>query len=296
MRLHWPLLIIATFGLSFALSYAFRSRPSADNVNNGQQSTPTRGPASSTPTTEDQSPPPNPALDTFLDPSASSRFTDKILQEIPEVPDSKSQEQIANIARDPEEGDTIRNESIDLLRKSGYPHLDRLLWEILQDQRNQERFRSFATQHLGIEAENTAPGSPKRTSLAGELRTLLEDRHEDVRREALGALSSIKDSQALMLIHNGLNDPNWSAHKDLIVYLMDANDFRDRMPAIRSLAYSPDDALRIACLTTLGNWKDEGSRAAFEDAVRSDSLRLRRAGTLALKRLDGAEQSFPSMP
>jgi len=63
-------------------------------------------------------------------------------------------------------------------------------------------------------------------------------------------------------------------------------DLKDQTPKLRDFLLSTNEAARIAAMVTLSQWKDEQSRAAFQQATQSvNSVRMQRAGKAALARL-----------
>jgi transposase InsO family protein len=85
-----------------------------------------------------------------------------------------------------------------------------------------------------------------------------------------------------------LNDPSPSgdATRDLAIRCVQERGLREHIPAVRKYVRDPNDVTRIAAIVALSDWGDEESRPAFEEASKSSTVRLQRAGKAALQRLD----------
>lgn len=227
----------------------------------------------------------SPALANFLDSTAKNRVTSDISERIPMVTDPDQVAAVVEMLRDATEDDTVRNEAMNLLRRSGYARLSECLLEVLDQPGEQARFRSFLVQHLGHELETVIES--KRASITSRLRNALDDTQIPVRREALMALCEVGDPMAMRMVDGGLIDPHCGDMRDLIIRLQLERDRRESIPAIRALANDPDEATRIAAIHALGSWRDEASRAVLEAAAKMNHERTSRAAILALRTLDG---------
>jgi hypothetical protein len=69
--------------------------------------------------------------------------------QVTEVKDGRDLEALAQLLGDPAEDDTVRHEIASLLTRSGYAPLEARLFKIVENPGEQERFRSWAVQHLG---------------------------------------------------------------------------------------------------------------------------------------------------
>ena len=87
-----------------------------------------------------------------------------------------------------------------------------------------------------------------------------------------------------------LADEKADGVRDLAIRCVHDLDLREHIPAIRKHVRDPDEVVRIAAIVALSQWGDEESRPAFEEAAKSDVVRLQRAGKAALERLDQARK------
>jgi len=215
--------------------------------------------------------------------------------QVTEIKDGRDLEALAQLLGDPEEDDTVRHEIANLLFRSGYASLDACLLKVLENPAEKERFRSWAVQHVGnLLLDDKHPGD--RRVLADRLRTLLTDRHLKVRREALLALARHDDAAVLEKVRDMLADtgPGADEMRDLAIRLAQDKKMRELIPLIRPHARSTNEIIRIAAIVALSQWGDAASRPAFEDAAASQRVRLQRAGTAALARLDTQNVSHPA--
>ena len=228
----------------------------------------------------------SPALEAFLNRDAEARVTPDFNERIPSVTDPVQVAAVVYVLKDSTDEDTVRNEAMNLLRRSGFSRLDDVLLAVLDQPSEKERFRSFVVQHLGHEL-TTVDGQDRKERIANRLQRAMNDPQDSVRREALMALVEAGDSTALGSLISGLSDPSCAGLRDLYIrFLLEQNN-REAIPAIRKLANDPDEATRIAAIHALGKWRDENSRPLLSEALKSDQERTRRAAELALNRLDG---------
>lgn len=220
-------------------------------------------------------------IDRRIYPDMSSRF-----QEIKDLRDIKF---VRFVALDTDDEDAIRNEAINLLRRSKAPEMKDLLLQILRNPKERSRMRAFAAQHLGLMLDLTE-STAESHSLNENLTAFLEDdRDVEVRREALLALARNRDSMALRKTAAWLCDDSPFAEtiRDLTIRCAYEAELREMIPEIRKYLEHPDEVTRIAAIATLGSWKDESSRSSFIKARESNSLRVRKAGEVALSKLNG---------
>lgn len=232
------------------------------------------------------------ALATFLDADAEGRVTADLVERLPALTEPSHIAAVTAMLRDADEEDTVRNEAINLLRRSGCAALPEVLLSLLDQPGEQERFRSFVVQHLGVEL--AACSDPMLGSrLSGRLRLALQDAQPAVRREAFLALSQVQDAAVEDLLGADPSSPRHAGMRDLAIRLLVERDRREALPAVRALADDPDEATRIAAIHALGAWRDETSRPILEAARDAGQERTRRAATLALRALAGETTPFP---
>lgn len=243
-------------------------------------------PAPATPTN-------NPTLLTFVDKSAKNRLPVDFPAKIPALYDEQDIAWVLYVLRDSTDLDSVRNEAANLLRRSKIKDLEDHFFAILKNPAEKERFTSYAIQHLGDMMteyrDGTANDSMARvTAIRKQLSASLTDLRLMVRSEALLALTRERDPTAVAIIRKGLTERTGDQGQDLLIRCAKEANLTDLIPAIRPLAYSENQVVRIAAVNVLAQWKDEASRPAFEEASRSTIQRIQRAGDLALRLLDPA--------
>ena len=149
---------------------------------------------------------------------------------------------LRRILRDPDEGDTLRNECANALRVNEASDLADDLRVVLADRRNGDRFRSFATQHLGVLFE----ADPSDLKLRDDLRAALGDQAVEVRREALWPLSRQGDPVGLAQAEVWLRDPTQSAVHDLCCRIAAQAARHDWLEPVRALVASQDEVVSAA--------------------------------------------------
>jgi hypothetical protein len=230
----------------------------------------------------------HPILQRFIAKDAANRLPTDFPELVPTVQSKDDIAAVLYVLLDASDLASIRNEAINLLRRSNVPHLETHLMAILDNPDEKERFRSFAVQHLGdmmveyIESTEIS-GMAQSGKIRDRLVTALSDNHLSVRREAVLALTHIRDPKVTAIIRSGLQDPAWSEAHDLLIRCAYDANLSDLIPAIRPLAYDERTPVRIAALNALSQWKDIVSKPAFEEATRSTVVRIQRAGALAMQ-------------
>ncbi len=230
----------------------------------------------------------HPTLREFVDKTAKNRLPTNFPILVPTITQPNDILAVLRVLHDATDLDSIRNEAANLLRRSNVPDLGGHLIAILDNPVEHERFRSFSAQHAGdIMTELVQGTEPHSSEMAEAIRSrlvlALDDQHLMVRREALLALTRERHPHAVAIIRSGLNDPLWAPAQDLLVRCAHEAGLTDLIPAIRPLAYSSNETVRIAAVNVLAQWKDEASRPAFEEASRSSVARIQRAGDLAMR-------------
>jgi len=229
----------------------------------------------------------------FVDKTAKNRLPVDFPAKIPALYDDLDIAWVLYVLRDSTDLDAIRNEAANLLRRSKVKDLEDHFFAILKNPAEKERFTSYAIQHLGDMMteyrDGTANDSMARvTTIRKLLSTALTDPRLMVRSEALLALTRERDPTAVAIIRKGLTEPTGAQGQYLLIRCAKEANLTDLIPAIRPLAYSENQVVRIAAVNVLAQWKDEASRPAFEEASRSTIQRIQRAGDLALRLLDSA--------
>jgi HEAT repeat protein len=232
----------------------------------------------------------NVELSHFLDRTRTDRVTFDISSRLPFLGNPHDIALVARMVQDDSEDDAARNEGINLLGRSEYDHLTELLFHVLDSEAERPRFRAFATQRLGMLMQRDEDSFV--LDIAVRLRSALNDRHLEVRREALLALAHIQDSQASSIIQNGLGDPEWADARDLIIRCLYEEGAKGEIPAIRRFLSSGRESERIAALYVLGRWNDGASEEAIRlSSVDPANVRIRRAGLQALRALHPPQEN-----
>lgn len=206
---------------------------------------------------------------------------------LPQIDQAQDIALMRRILRDPSEGDTIRNEAANLLGRSEAPDLVADLQAVLAHPAEEERFRSFAMQHLGVHWNQH--GSPHGAPDHAALRTGLSDRHVAVRREALLALSRGGDVTVPDHVTRLLADPAAAGEHDLAIRLAADLRMTDLLPTLRTMLVGDrPETIRIAALDAVARLHDASSRPVLLVAQDDKNPRVAAAGRQALTTLDGA--------
>jgi hypothetical protein len=231
-------------------------------------------------------PPPtgSPEVATFVNRDGKKRMTGRITSTIPRVDNKTDIAALASVLKDNEDRDAIRHEAANILRRSGYEQLTDDVIGILDSPEESERFRSFCVQHLSLNLKKAGPD--ERAKIMARLRRALGDPDIGVRREALLALVRADDAKGKEVAEKWLVQEGADKVRDLAIRCVRELGLREHIPVIRGFLRDENEVVHIAAIVTLGQWGDEKSRPAFEEAATSQSSRLQRAGRLALKRLD----------
>jgi HEAT repeat protein len=225
------------------------------------------------------------------DAGIDARISADISSKIPSVKDARDFPALIEVLCDVKDDDTVRNEVANLLTRSKCPDLVDALIKVLNAPEEKARFRSFCIQHLWMNYKDA--GKDERIKIMGALEQALSDKDVPVRREALLALVRERQPKAQELAIKWLSDPESNGVRDLAIRCVKDLDLRDQIPTVRKYLRDADEPTRIAAIVALSQWGDQESRPAFEEAASSKSVRLQRAGTLALKTLDGKKEKQP---
>ena len=215
------------------------------------------------------------------------RIPPNIMSLIPDVKDPRDVAVLAKLLADPAEPDTARNEFANILFRIGHAGLEDTLLEVLENPAEKARFRSWAVQHLGtLLIQGRLQGDPQQMIL--RMRGWLQDRHVEVRREALLVLTRQRDPMATdtALAWFKAKGPEADDNRDIAIRCVRELDLRDQLPLIRPFVRSTNDTTRIAAIVTLSQWGDIESRPAIEEAATSSVIRVQHCAKAALARLD----------
>ncbi len=175
----------------------------------------------------------------------------------------------------------LRDEAANILRLWGYKQLPDRLIDGLENPKEPELFRAICVAQLG----NSLPqaGKKEKAKILIVVRRALDDRHSAVKRGALWVLTGAGDPKAAQTVESWLADPGADSVRETAIACARVLGLRKHIPAIRKHLRDSSEAVRIEAIGTLGQWRDEASRAAFADAAKSKSVSLRYAGKAALK-------------
>lgn len=201
---------------------------------------------------------------------------------------------LRNVLRDPADDDTIRNEAANLLRASACADLADDLRAVLAEPREQARFRSFAAQHLGVLLlDARRAGAAEADVLRRDLTAALRDRHVEVRREALLALSRGGAADALAEVERLIAADGGAPMHDLCVRIAAEQGWRELLPRIRAFAVAGDPVVRVAALSALGAMRDAQSRALLDAASADGDRHVAGAARAALAMLTASSPEKP---
>jgi len=186
-------------------------------------------------------------------------------------------------------GDSERNNAVNELRRLKYEGLEDLLILILARQHEKPRFRSFAVQHLGELFSEVSRGRGE--VIRDKLRMFLNDRHTEVKREALLSLVRLKDPIGTTTCIAFFRKPRENeALLDLLIRCMVELDKKEMAPEIRKLVSWNSEDVQVAAIAALGAFCDEASRSEVMNAIHSQNSRVRRAAEVARAALDAKVQ------
>jgi hypothetical protein len=231
----------------------------------------------------------DPAVAAFVDRRSNDRVSGDITSRIPRIKNPKDMAAVISVMLNLDEDDAVRNEAANLLRRSDCADLTDALTKVLDNTEDNDRFRSFAVQHLW---QNVTSGrSGGRARVAARLREALADRSVAVKREALLALVRLGDSKGRETTERWLRAADADGLRDAAIRCAYDLGLREHIYSIRKHLKDENEVVRIAAIVALSQWGDRRSRPAFEEAAKSESVRLRRCGEAALKRLAGAART-----
>ncbi len=182
---------------------------------------------------------------------------------------------------------TTRNEAANLLHRSGYGGLTYDLIKSLGSPEEGPLWRSYCIQHLLTNAKGAS--DVELAKITDTIRCAIADRHTRVRREALLALCHLQEPLGRETAIKWLTAKEGEGARDVAIRCMEDLNLRDQAHAIRRLATDPDESTAVQAIGTLGRWKDEASRPLFEEALKSPSQRIQRAGRAAIRHLEEAK-------
>ena len=199
---------------------------------------------------------------------------------------------LVSVLKDAKDELVVRHEVAQLLIRSNYEGLVDDLIDVLNDPEETSTFRAYCVQYLWQKGRDSRARA--RQEIVSILRGCLDDRHIQVRREALLALVRVGDPKGRETAVKWLTAEKAEGVRDAAIRCVRELDLREHIPTIRKYVRDPDTVVRIAAMVTLSQWGDEESRPAFEEAAKSDNFRLQRAGKLALRRIREAQAPEPS--
>lgn len=213
------------------------------------------------------------------------------------VEDSADLEALKRVLDDKAEPLAVRNEAMNLLRRTTYrAELYRHLLRLLHDPEERDRFRGYCIQHLGYEAKDTKR-LEVRAEIVSELAKLLDDTSPVVRARSLRSLTLLDEAVALEKAAQLVTD---GSHPVLIrhtaIHTIGHFKAKEHLPTLRKLAAIGHWQVRRAAIAVLGEFRDEESRAIFKAALKPgapDHGYLKRAAEVALKKLEPREGDGP---
>ncbi len=217
---------------------------------------------------------------------ADQRIPPDITTRIPRLTSEKDVQAVLGMLRDRGDDLVARNEAMNLLRRSAYkPQLPEELVRLMKDPAETDRFRSYCLQGMMTCAMGEPDASKARVTELIE--PYLAAPTVEVRRSALRALTLLDHPKALELaLVAYLNEKEDPEIRVASIHTIGHFKKADAIPQLREVAAKEKNAdIRVAVIAVLGQFKDEGSRALFEAAMKANSSGVRTAGKAALKQL-----------
>jgi HEAT repeat protein len=212
----------------------------------------------------------DPKLASLVDRNApeNKRVPADIAFKLPAVANPEDIQVLLSVLADPKDTDTVRNEVINLLRRSKAPGLLDALCNVMDNPSEQPRFRSFAMQHIGLIAEGLPDSEAKKKAIA-KMQAAIDDKDVAVCRQALQNLCRIKDPKGTEAAVKWLNDESkdMDALRDIAIRCVKDLDLKDQIPNVRKYVRDSNEVIRIAATVVLSEWGDEESRPAIREAA-----------------------------
>ena len=249
------------------------------------------------------SPPPVHAhnLQSLVNRNAHNRLSSDIGARIPEASPADFPA-LLQVLQDSKDDDTVRNEVCNLLRRSHCPDVAQALTQVLDNPDEKARFRSFAMQHLGGVATDMDSGT--RQPLVTKMEAALDDKHYQVRSQALQNLCRMKNETGIQTAVNWLeggykpcspdayaNDkplaPEFERGEIIKQCIECVHDLglREHIGTIRKLARDKNIVVARAAIVALAGWHDVESLDAMKEAAQSKNVLLARCGKAAVERM-----------
>ena len=266
--------------------------------------------------TKPYSPPPVHAhnLQALVNRNAHNRISSDIGARIPEAAPSDFPA-LLQVLQDSGDDDTVRNEVCNLLRRSKCPDVAQALTQVLDNPDEKARFRSFAMQHLGGVATEMDAGT--RQPLVTKMEASLNDKHFQVRAQALQNLCRLKDEKGVKTAADWLEggykpcspdayvgdkplDPEFERGeiiKQCIEQVHDAG-LKEHIGTIRKLARDKNIVIARAAIVALADWHDMESLPVMKEAAAAKDPLLRSCGKAAMQRMTetASPQAEPVRP
>lgn len=214
-----------------------------------------------------------------------NRITPDQTLRLPRIEAATDIQAVLRVLRDAGEDDTIRHEAAELLRRSSYHGLIDEMKRIIGASNEKERFRSWAVQHIYLQAELL--GDFVQHDACDYFFTLLKDRHTAVRAESLLAMCRMGDARVEVTAKHWLDTPADASVHYIAVRCLYECGAREGIPALRRALENPDEQTVVNAMDALSSWNDQESKSFFQKAQLSPNPRIKRAAEFAVKRLDG---------
>jgi hypothetical protein len=147
----------------------------------------------------------DPKLAPLVNRYAKNRVTPDMFNRYPEAkPEDFTA--LLTVLSDTKDNDTVRHEVEQILWRSKCPDLQATLFKIFDNPEEQHRFREFVMQYFGTMALEAPEDSETRQILVAKTKEALNDKHFQVRSQALQNLCRLKDPVGIQTAVKWLTD------------------------------------------------------------------------------------------
>ena len=226
-------------------------------------------------------------LDRLLTPGAQPRLDAALAHRVQRLDNAYDIQRARSVLLDQTEDPAIRNELMDLFRRSVHLPLVDDLQAIALDAGESELMRLYAVQQLGVTMQDERFAARQH-----DMNTFLRNQYQThnstlVRREAFVFLLEGQDPVVMTDVSGEevFSQERLQGMIDLAIHAAQKIDNKAVLPQVRALVFEPDEIVAVAAIAALGAWQDRDSLPLLHRMLNSPSLRLRRAARVAIDRM-----------